>query len=101
MEVSDRKRMLALPIYLAKRQKLPEPKQGQIELEIYKQLTGLDYYDDCGAYPIDFEHKITEFDYEKYLNPHLLKRIEDQESDEFLEFVRVQNFLAKTKYEKQ
>ena len=29
--VSDRKKMLALPFYLSKRQELPEPKKGQFE----------------------------------------------------------------------
>jgi hypothetical protein len=100
METSDRKRILALPVYLAKRQKLPEPKHGQTELELYRQLTGRDYYDDCGAFPVDHEHKITEFDYEKYLNPHLLKRVDDQEDDEFINFVRVENFNQRTKYER-
>ena len=62
-------------------------------------MVGKDYYDDCGAFPFDFEHKITEFDYEKYLNPSLLKRVEDQESEKFLNFVRARNFVTKTAHE--
>lgn len=31
LSITDRKKMLALPFYLVKRQELPEPKKGQDE----------------------------------------------------------------------
>ena len=47
----------------------------------------------------DLETKITEFDYENYLNPALLEGV-DTTSDNFRDLVRGLNFLTKTKYEK-
>ena len=35
MNVSDKKKILALPFYLAKRQQLPEPRRGQPEFELF------------------------------------------------------------------
>lgn len=60
---SDRKKVLALPFYLAKRQELAEPRRGQLEFKLFKELTGHDWYDDYGV-EVDKEHKITEFNYE-------------------------------------
>ena len=47
----------------------------------------------------DEEHKITEFDYEKYLNPELLKNV-DTSTDSFKELIKVLNYTTKTKYER-
>lgn len=47
---------------------------------------------------IDKETKITEFDFEKYINPALLQRVETQ-NDKFKNFVKMNNFLTKTRYE--
>ena len=46
----------------------------------------------------DSETKITEFDYENYLNPQLLANV-DTKTDEFKQFVRALNFTTKTRYE--
>ena len=46
----------------------------------------------------DPETKITEFDYENYLNPQLLANV-DTKTDEFKLFVRALNFTTKTQYE--
>jgi hypothetical protein len=37
MSESDRRKLLALPLYLAKRVELPEPKPGQVEYEMFKE----------------------------------------------------------------
>ena len=95
---SDRKKLLALPFYLAKRQDTPEPRRGQFEYDLFKELTGKDWYDDTYV-KYDQEHKITEFDYEKYLNPELLKNV-DTTTDSFKELIKVLNYTTKTKYER-
>lgn len=46
----------------------------------------------------DTEEKITEFNYEKFIHPELLKGV-DTKSPEFLEKIRLMNFMSKTKYE--
>jgi hypothetical protein len=43
LNVSDRKKLLALPFYLSKRSENPEPKRGQQEFELFKELTGKDW----------------------------------------------------------
>jgi len=95
---SDKKKMLALPFYLAKRKENPEPKRGQPEYELFKELTGKDWYWDVRIVT-DPEQKITEFDYEKYLNPALLEGV-DTSAPEFKDLVRTLNFVTKTQYEK-
>lgn len=94
---SDRKKLLSLPFYLAKRQEAPEPRVGQAEFELFKELTGNSWYDDAKVRE-DTETKITEFDYEKHLNPELLKDV-DTDSDAFKEFIKVLNLFTQTKYE--
>lgn len=37
---SDLKKMLSLPFYLSKRQELPEPKRGQKEYDLFKEIYG-------------------------------------------------------------
>lgn len=95
---SDRKRILALPLYMAKRSQAPDPKRGQTEFELFTNLTGREYTEDVGVH-IDKENKITEFEYEKFLNPVLLQRVNTQ-NDTFKNFVRETNFVTKTKHER-
>lgn len=73
--------MLALPFYLSKRSELPTPRMGQDEMDLFEELTGKEWhiYDDLDHDP---ETKITEFDYEKYLNPKLLEGV-DTKSEAF------------------
>ena len=46
----------------------------------------------------DREFKITEFDYENYLSPAVLKNT-DTNSAEFKELIKALNFCTKTNYE--
>lgn len=94
---SDKKKMLAMPFYLAKRKERPTPRAGQNYMDLFEELTGMNYNDDASLVQ-DNEQKITEFDYEKYLNPELLKNM-DTQSAEFKEMVRALNFVSKTRYE--
>ena len=71
---SDRKRLLSLPLYMAKRSQAPEPQRGQAEFDLFTNLTGQEYTADVGVLHDD-EHKITEFEFEKFLNPMLLQRV--------------------------
>lgn len=94
MKSSDKKKLLALPFYLAKRQELPVPKYGQKEYELFKEMYGLDYnYFQDLVY--DQEEKITEFNYENYISKHILKGL-DTQSDEFKVAIKKMNFLTKT-----
>ena len=95
---SDKKKLLALPFALAKRQENPEPKEGQAAYDLFTELTGKDWNSDLRV-KFDQETKITEFDYENYLNPALLEGV-DTQTEEFKNFVRALNFMSKTKYEK-
>ena len=47
---------------------------------------------------MDPETKITEFDYEKYLNPELLKNC-DTTTPEFKNTIRMLNYMTKTRFE--
>jgi hypothetical protein len=89
--------MLALPFYMSKRQQLPEPRKGQFEMKLFEELTGFNWYDDARIRE-DREEKITEFNYEKFIHPELLKGA-DTKSPEFLEKIKIMNFFSKTKYE--
>ena len=95
---SDKKKLLALPFYLAKRSEVPEPRQGQFEYDLFKEITGSNWHDDAHV-KFDEETKITEFDYEKYLNPEILKNI-DTNDPKFKEVIKMLNYTTKTKYEK-
>jgi len=53
---SDRKKLLALPFYLAKRQQKPEPRRGQPEFDLFKELTGRSWYEDVNL-EIDDERR--------------------------------------------
>ena len=70
---SDKKKLLSMPFYLHKRQELPEPKPGQPEYELFKQLTGKTW-DHFAGLEFDDEEKITEFNYENYINQELQRR---------------------------
>ena len=89
--------MLSLPFYLSKRQEKPVLRNGQAELALFKELTGEDYFSDSSV-RTDLEQKITEFDYEKYLNADLLEGV-DTQSDDFKMLVRRLNYSTKTRLE--
>ena len=44
------------------------------------------------------EEKITEFDYEKYMNPELIKNL-DTKSSEFKAMIKLANYMSKTSEE--
>lgn len=94
---SDRKKLLALPIQQSKHIQRPEPKRGQSHFSLFTNLTGREFTANWGTV-IDKENKITEFEFEKFLNPSLLGRVKTQE-DFFLNFVRKTNFATRTKFE--
>lgn len=97
LSVSDRKKMLALPFYLAKRRELPEPKKGQFEYQLFEELYGVPWHWDDGV-QVDHEAKITEFNYEEFIHPELLKTM-DTDSVEFKRMIKLMNHNSKTKYE--
>lgn len=94
---SDQKKLLALPFYMVKRQELPEPRRGQPEFELFKELTGNSWYK-FSDLETDLEKKITEFDYENYIDPALLKNI-DTSDPSFKELIKIMNLASKTEYE--
>ena len=48
---------------------------------------------------MDEETKITEFDYENYIDPVLLKDVDTNDPD-FKNLIRALNFFSRTQYEK-
>lgn len=48
---------------MSKRAELPEPREGQDEMELFKEIFGKGWNDDMSK-RIDTEDKITEFNYE-------------------------------------
>jgi hypothetical protein len=96
MNSGDKKKVLSLPFYLAKRAQLPEPRYGQWEFELFKEMTGKSWYWDKNI-KIDEEHKITEFDYENYIDPQCLP--EDTDSEDFKQFIRTLSLCSRTEYE--
>jgi len=48
---------------------------------------------------VDNEHKITQFDYEKYLHPESIKDL-DTSSPDFLNDIKILNITTKTRYER-
>lgn len=98
MGSSDRKKILALPFYLAKRSQMPEPRRGQSEFNLFEKLSGgRTWYDDAQTL-VDEEYKITEFDYENYIDTSLISR-QAAETSEFKRLVRVLNLFSKTQHE--
>lgn len=79
---------------MSKRTELPEPKKGQKEWNLFKELTGKywDHYDDV---IFDPEEKITEFNYEKFIPKHLLSTM-DPHSQEFKTMIKKMNLNTKT-----
>lgn len=61
-------------------------------------MTGKEWYDDSRV-KFDPEFKITEFDYENYINPLLLDKARTQDP-EFKKLVKMLNLFSRTKHEK-
>jgi hypothetical protein len=98
LQPSDRKRMLALPYYLSKRQDKPEPQIGQEELKMFEEIYGRSYF--FGEKEVmDPVQKITEFDYENHIPQEILAMF-DTNSDDFKEKIRMLNLSQKTPLEK-
>ena len=57
----------------------------------------MSWHSDFGV-KIDPEVKITEFNYEQFIHPELLKTM-NTESDEFKRMIKLMNHTTKTKYE--
>lgn len=98
MNPSDKKKILSLPFFLAKRQQLPEPRRGQAEFDLFTKLTGTNWYSDSTTV-IDQDTKITEFDYENFFDQQLLSK-NATESKEFKRLIKVLNLFSKTHHEK-
>jgi hypothetical protein len=97
MNPSDRKKLLSLPFYMSKRAELPEPRDGQDEMKLFEEITGMSWYDDAHN-RIDPEEKITEFNYEQYLDPTCMESI-NAETPEFKDLIKALNFVSRTKLE--
>jgi hypothetical protein len=89
--------LLALPFLLARRAEKASPKEGQKEWDIFAELYG-NSWDKFDNLDFDPEEKITEFNYENYINKHVLKTM-DTGSEDFKNLVRALNFTSKTEYE--
>jgi len=98
MNESDRKKLLALPFYMSKRKELSEPKRGQYEFDLFKKMTGHDWFDFFDV-ERDQEFKITEFDFENYFPQELQKQVRTYEP-EFRDLVRLLNLFSQTELEK-
>ena len=82
---------------MAKRVELPEPKPGQKEWGIFKELYGKDWNHYQGL-EFDPEEKITEFNYEKHISKYMVEDM-DTKSDEFKNMIKMMNLTSKTQYE--
>jgi uncharacterized protein YdiU (UPF0061 family) len=89
---------LALPFYLEKRQELPEPKKGQKEWNLFREMYGKEWNAYAGV-KFDPEEKITEFNYEKFISKQLLKNM-DTTSDEFKRYIKMLNLTTRTELER-
>ena len=98
MNTSDRKKILSLPFYLAKRSQLPEPRRGQAEFDLFTNLTGANWYSDSTTIT-DPENKITEFEYENYIDPQLFPKGSSGQP-EFKRLIRVLNLFSQTEHER-
>lgn len=79
---SDKKKLLSLPFYLKKREELPKPAPTETEkLALFEEIYGNNWFEFHGI-EIDPEEKITEFNYENFLNMDMLDK-EFVESPEF------------------
>ena len=97
LQPSDRKKLLALPFFMAKRAESPDVRVGMAEKEIYETIFGRDWFFKPHEM-VDDEKKITEFDYENYLQPELVSG-EDTDTEEFKRLVRLLNLTSKTQLE--
>lgn len=70
---------------------------GQNEFELFKELTGHNWFDDAQIHT-DPETKITEFDWENYIDPELIdpKLVG---TPEFKKMIKILNYTNRTKYE--
>lgn len=98
LAASDRKRLLALPFYLHKRNQLPEPRRGQAEWDLYREIYGEEYLNELDLVTRDDEEKITEFNFEKFFPAGALDGV-DTTSAEFKNKIKLMNLNSKTKYE--
>ena len=85
---------MSLPFYLAKRTELPEPKPGQKEWGIFKELYGKEW-NEYENLMFDPEEKITEFNYEKFISKYLLEGM-DTKSEQFKNMIKTMNLNSKT-----
>ena len=76
---------------------MPEPKRGQPEYDLFRELTGKDW-DAYADLEFDPETKITEFDYENYIPTDILQNY-DTSTDEFRDVIRTLNLFTKTQIE--
>lgn len=90
--------MLAMPFALDKRRQLPEPKKGQEEWALFKEFTGREW-DHFDGVLFDPETKITEFEYEKFIPPQILKTM-DTDSQEFKNYIKMKNLTTFTEMER-
>ena len=97
LNTTDRKKMLALPFHLAKRQELPKPKRGQPEWALFEKIYG-SKWDAFAGLDRDPEKKITEFDFEDFIPAELLKNV-DTTTPEFRRMIRQMNLDSNTKFE--
>lgn len=96
---SDRSKLLALPFYAFRRVQGPAPQKGQWQYDLFTELAEgkcWEYYDD---YAFDPEEKINIFEYEKFLPPTLLEKI-DTNSEEFKKEIKMATLLNKTSLER-
>jgi hypothetical protein len=82
---------------LARRAEKCAPKRGQKEWDLFKSLYGSDF-DKFDGIQYDQEEKITEFNYENFINRHLLKDM-DTSSEEFKDMIKMMNLESRTEYE--
>lgn len=94
---SDKKKMLALPFYAAKRTQNPDPKPGQWQYDAFKEMFGKDwnFYEGISQ---DNEKKPTLFDYENFFPKGYLEAV-DTESEDFKNYIKRLNYYGKTSYE--
>ena len=97
LKSSDRKKLLALPFAMSKRAEKPEPKTGTSEMKLYEELSG-NPWNFKPQDSVDEETKITEYDYENYLDPEILAKY-DTSTENFKNVIRAMNFTTKTQHE--
>ena len=86
-----------MPFLMEKHEELPEPKPGQKEYDLFKEIYG-SYWEKYDGLIFDTEEKITEFNYEKFIPQALLETM-DTKSQEFKTMIKKMNLDMKTNYE--